>query len=152
MVMMRTRPVALSFLLVCGVTRAETEPPIRVLIVDGFSNHDWARTTGLIRGVLEPTRLFRVDVATCPAKRTDSGFATFRPRLADYEVVLLNCNSLAHISHQLSATSTYLAPSQGLLLHGVLDPPAGGPSTPASPALCEALELAQPTHSRDEIW
>ena len=94
MVMMRTRPVALSFLLVCGVTRAETEPPIRVLIVDGFSNHDWARTTGLIRGVLEPTKLFRVDVATCPAKPTDSGFATFRPRLADYEVVLLNCNSL----------------------------------------------------------
>ena len=67
---------------------------IKVLIVDGFSNHDWARTTALIRGVLEPTKRFRVDVATCPAKPTDPGFATFRPRLADCDVVLLNCNSL----------------------------------------------------------
>ena len=31
---------------------------IKVLIVDGFSNHDWARTTSLIRGVLERTKRF----------------------------------------------------------------------------------------------
>jgi uncharacterized protein len=90
---MKTRLVALCFLLVCGVAHAET-PPITVLIVDGFSNHDWARTTALVRGIVEPTKRFRLDVATCPAKPTDPACATFRPRLADYAVVLLNCNSL----------------------------------------------------------
>jgi uncharacterized protein len=92
--MSRIGSVGLCFLLICGLARAQTEPPIRVLIVDGFSNHDWARTTGLVREVLEPTNRFQVDVATCPAKPTDPAFATFRPRLSDYEVVLLNCNSL----------------------------------------------------------
>jgi type 1 glutamine amidotransferase len=92
--MMRIRFVGLCFLLICGLAHAQTQPPIRVLIVDGFSNHDWARTTALVREVLEPTNRFHVDVATCPAKSTDPAFATFRPRLADYEVVLVNCNSL----------------------------------------------------------
>ena len=51
---MTTRFVALCFVLLCGVTHAETEPPIRVLIVDGFSNHDWARTTAFIPGASPP--------------------------------------------------------------------------------------------------
>ncbi len=92
--MMRIRLVALCFLLSCGLAQAAAEPPIRVLIVDGFSNHDWAHTTALVRTVLQPTKRFHVDVATCPAKSTDPAFATFRPRLAGYDVVLLNCNSL----------------------------------------------------------
>jgi type 1 glutamine amidotransferase len=91
---MSTRWFALSLLLICGGLRAETEPPIRVLIVDGFSNHDWARTTMLIGEVLEPTHRFQVQTATCPAAPSDPAFAAFRPRLADHEVVLLNCNSL----------------------------------------------------------
>ena len=53
----------------------------------------------------------------------------------------------ARISHQPSAASTYLTPSQGPLLHGVLDVLA---STSASAALRDALDLTQPTRSRDE--
>jgi alpha-L-rhamnosidase len=71
-------------------------PPIKVLIVDGFSNHDWARTTALIRAILAPTGRFLVDVATCPAKPADPAFATFRPRFADYDVVIANCNNLGN--------------------------------------------------------
>ena len=55
---------------------------------------------------------------------------------------------LGRIFHQPSAASTYLAPSQGLLLHGVLDVLS---STPAFAALREALDLTQATHSRDEV-
>jgi type 1 glutamine amidotransferase len=73
-----------------------SNPPINVLIVDGFSNHDWAHTTALIRGILEPTKRFRVDVATCPAKTNDPALKTFRPRLADYDIVLVNCNDLGN--------------------------------------------------------
>ena len=48
---------------------AESEPmtpKIRVLIVDGFSNHDWKLTTQLIRAIIEPSGLFVVDVSTAP--------------------------------------------------------------------------------------
>lgn len=75
---------------------SETRPPITAIIIDGFSNHDWARTTALIREILEPTKRFRVDVATCPAKPGDPAFTTFRPRLVDYDVVIVNCNSLGN--------------------------------------------------------
>ena len=63
--------LAVSLLVASGsVAAAKENSPIKVLIVDGFSNHDWAHTTALIRGILEPTKRFRVDVATCPAKVT----------------------------------------------------------------------------------
>ena len=56
-------------------------------------------------------------------------------------------DELARISHQPSAASPYLAPSQGLLLGDVLDVL---PSTPASIARQEALDLTPSTTSRDE--
>jgi len=49
---------------------------------------------------------------------------------------------LARISHHPSAASAYLTPSQGLPLHAVLDVL---PSTSASPALREALDLIRRT-------
>ncbi len=70
--------------------------PIRVLVIDGFSNHDWAHTTALIRGVLEPTKLFAVTVETCPAKADDPAFTRFRPDFGKCDVVLVNCNSLGN--------------------------------------------------------
>lgn len=78
------------------VARAETNPPIKVLIVDGFSNHDWQRTTAFVKAILAPTQRFVVDVGTCPAKLDDPAFMFFRPRFADHDVVLLNCNSLGN--------------------------------------------------------
>jgi type 1 glutamine amidotransferase len=97
--------VAVSVLLLgfAGVCFAESpsevdksNPPIKVLIVDGFSNHDWAHTTSLIRGVLQSSERFSVTVATCPAKPDDPAIATFRPRFAEHDVVLVNCNSLGN--------------------------------------------------------
>lgn len=75
---------------------AEPQPPIRVLILDGFSNHDWAHTTALIGEVLGPTGMFQVAVATCPARPDDPGWAAFAPRLSGHDVVLVNCNSLGN--------------------------------------------------------
>src|SRR5687768_7964576 len=70
------------------------EPPIRVLIVDGFSNHDWKLTTALIRGILEPTGLFQVTVSTAPTTKDASGWDTWRPNFSGHDVVIQTCNDI----------------------------------------------------------
>jgi hypothetical protein len=66
---------------------------IRVLIVDGFSNHDWQQTTMLLRGILRSAGEFTVDVSTMPAMGSPE-WNTWRPRFADYDVVIQTCNDL----------------------------------------------------------
>lgn len=67
---------------------------IKVLIVDGFSNHDWKQNTRLLRGVLEPTGLFELSVSTSPPTATAPGWDAWRPRFSDHDVVLQTCNDI----------------------------------------------------------
>jgi hypothetical protein len=76
-----------------SMCHAATERPIRVLIVDGYSNHDWRLTTALVRGILEPTGIFAVDVSTAPATEDAPEMATWRPVFANYDVVIQTCNN-----------------------------------------------------------
>jgi hypothetical protein len=69
---------------------------IRVLIVDGFSNHDWQQTTALIRGVLAPGGWCEVAVSTAPEKTNDPAWAAWRPKFSDYDVLIQTCNDIAH--------------------------------------------------------
>lgn len=66
---------------------------IRLLIVDGQNNHkNWPQTTVLMKGFLEETGLFSVDIATTPAEgELIDGFA---PDFKAYKVVLLNYNGV----------------------------------------------------------
>ena len=74
---------------------AGAEPArIRVLIVDGCSNHDWQLTTRSIRAILEPTGLFDVAVSTSPPTAASPGWDTWRPRFADYDVVIQHYNDI----------------------------------------------------------
>lgn len=101
-IMRYSRYIVLTFLLVAtgnlcrAVQSVPPNTPIKVLIVDGFSNHDWAHTTRLIREILDKTGRFRVDVATFPANANDPAFATFRPPFSNYDVVIQNCNNLGN--------------------------------------------------------
>jgi type 1 glutamine amidotransferase len=70
------------------------EKPIRVLIVDGYSNHDWQLTTALIRGIIEPTGLFAVSVSTAPSRKDAPDWDMWRPKFADYDVVIQTCNDI----------------------------------------------------------
>lgn len=91
------RPLLLSSLLGAALLplgAAAADRPIRVLLVDGYSNHDWRLTTSLIRGILEPTGLFAVAVATAPPTRDAPGWDAWRPRFADHDVVIQTCNDL----------------------------------------------------------
>lgn len=68
--------------------------PIRVLILDGCSNHDWKRTTHLICAILQATNLFEITVETAPAVTTDPAYAGWCPDFSPYQVVIQNYNNL----------------------------------------------------------
>src|SRR5512138_2862896 len=70
------------------------EKPIRVLIVDGFSNHDWRLTTHYIRTILDRAGHFTVDVSTAPPTAASPGWDQWNPRFEDYDVVIQNCNDI----------------------------------------------------------
>jgi type 1 glutamine amidotransferase len=64
--------------------------PIRTLIIDGQNNHDWKKTTPVLKKTLEDTGLFQVDVVTSPPVGGD--FSTFRPDFSKYQLVVGNYN------------------------------------------------------------
>ena len=80
--------------LLLGANHGRAAEPIRVLIVDGYSNHDWKLTTALIRGIIEPTGLFTVAVSTAPPTVAAPGWDAWRPKFSDYDVVVQNCNDI----------------------------------------------------------
>jgi type 1 glutamine amidotransferase len=65
---------------------------IPVLIVDGFSNHDWAQTTKVTKWILEKSGRFRVDISTVPADSTER--AGWLPEFSRYAVVVQNTNNV----------------------------------------------------------
>jgi len=69
-----------------------TGPKIKVLIVDGYSNHNWQLTTQLLKDMLGPTRMFSVSVSTTPSPKSTEGWDKWRPKFKDYDVVIQTCN------------------------------------------------------------
>jgi type 1 glutamine amidotransferase len=63
---------------------------LRALVVDGQNNHEWKVTTPLLKQALESSGRFSVDVATSPPAGQNMG--GFRPKFADYDVVVSNYN------------------------------------------------------------
>ena len=61
---------------------------LKALIVDGQNNHEWQKTTPLLKEALEETGLFTVDVATSPSKGSD--MSGFEPEFSAYHVVVSN--------------------------------------------------------------
>lgn len=82
------------FALSLGFAHLTADTPVRVLIVDGYSNHDWRLTTALIRGILEPTGLFTVSVSTTPPTKDAPGWDEWRPVFSNYDVVIQTYNDL----------------------------------------------------------
>lgn len=82
-------------LLCAALLAGADEAPIKVLILDGFSNHHWVETTRCIRGILEPTGFIQVMVSTCPEDRQDPSWASWSPPFAGQDVVIQTCNDLS---------------------------------------------------------
>lgn len=66
---------------------------IDVLIVDGFSNHDWKQTTYVVKTILDKSQLFTVSVSTSPSEPQDENWKTWNPHFKKYDVVIMNCNN-----------------------------------------------------------
>jgi hypothetical protein len=100
MSLLRNAGIAVSVLAlsVClsvqSAAASRSQRKIRVLIVDGFSNHDWRLTTELLRGILEPSGLFEVSVSTAPAAAVSPGWEQWKPSFSDYDVVIQTCNDI----------------------------------------------------------
>ncbi|MFP5039669.1 ThuA domain-containing protein [Parasediminibacterium sp. JCM 36343] len=68
--------------------------PIKVLIVDGYSNHNWRQTTTVVKTILEESKLFEVSVSTAPDNAGDSvQWQHWNPSFNAYDVVIQNTNN-----------------------------------------------------------
>lgn len=70
------------------------EGRIKVLIVDGFSNHDWKHTTRCIRSILEQSDTFDIAVSTFPEDGTEDEAKGWNPEFSAYDVVIQTCNDI----------------------------------------------------------
>jgi type 1 glutamine amidotransferase len=92
---------------------------IEVLIVDGFSNHDWKQTSKLTKAILEESKLFRVSISTVP--EDSIARQQWNPEFRKYAVVIQNTNNYPNrnliwpraVEQQLEA---YLKNGGGLFL------------------------------------
>jgi type 1 glutamine amidotransferase len=80
------------------VIRPAADRPIRVLIIDGFSNHDWKQTTLMVKSILEETGRFTVDVSTAPGTAGEMSVTSWAPEFEKYSVVIQNTNNIQDTS------------------------------------------------------
>jgi hypothetical protein len=87
--MSRFGSTVLAIVISVGSLLAQAPPKVKVLILTGVNNHEWAATTPLLRQILEQTGRFEVRVNE---EVRGNGFETFAP----YDVLLLNYNDMHH--------------------------------------------------------
>ena len=108
--------VTLSAFVVFSLTALtlRAAPPMKALIVDGQNNHRvWPETTKMMKGYLEETGLFSVDVATTKPKGTDPDF---RPEFSKYDVVISNYNGAPWPEATKSAFVDYVRGGGGFVV------------------------------------
>ncbi|MBX3240845.1 MAG: ThuA domain-containing protein [Chitinophagaceae bacterium] len=111
--------------LLCGLfsihSFGQSKYPIPVLIVDGFSNHDWKQTSSVTRWILESSGLFKVDIATIPSDTIEQ--IQWRPTFNKYAVIIQNTNNIQNSKlrwprHAELALEAYVKNGGGLyILH-----------------------------------
>ncbi len=92
---------------------------IKALIVDGQNNHDWKATTPVLKTLLEETGLFKVDVATSPAK--GQPMDSFRPNFSNYNVIVSNYTGDEWPKETQDALVEYMENGGGLVIYHAAD-------------------------------
>lgn len=66
---------------------------LKILIIDGQNNHQWKKTTPVLKDALESSNRFKVEISTSPSKdASEKEWEHWRPQFAQYDVVLSNYN------------------------------------------------------------
>ena len=106
---------ALGVWAVLAVAAVAADPSLKALIVDGQNGHKWAATTPVLKKVLEDTGLFKVDVATSPPRKHD--MSGFKPKFADYDVVVSNYQGDEWPEQTKKALVDYVKGGGGLVIY-----------------------------------
>jgi len=89
----RILSIVAAGLVVSLVSSAGGAEKIKVLIIDGQNNHNWAKMTPPMKETLLSTGRFTVDVSTLPSNRDPKAkWADWKPDFAKYDVVVSNYN------------------------------------------------------------
>jgi len=83
-----------AILLASGLSGLAQSPKIKVLLVEGVSNHDWKHRADIVRSILAKDGSFDVTVTVTPSAAGDPAWATWRPAFSNYNVVLSGYNNL----------------------------------------------------------
>ena len=85
----------LALLLVLCIAVIADASSIDALIVTGQSGpyHHWKVSVPVLKEILEQTGLFTVDTAVSPPEGQD--MSSYRPKFADYDVVVIDYNQLS---------------------------------------------------------
>ena len=111
-----SRVLALLVLASIG-NHAVADEPIRVLIVDGQNNHDWRKTTPILKSCLEATGRFQVELATTPDRgKPAEDWNRFRPEFSKYGAVMSNYNGEAWPKDVQKALEDYVGQGGGLVI------------------------------------
>jgi type 1 glutamine amidotransferase len=93
----------------------EARKPYKVLIIDGQNNHrNMTEGTAAMKGYLEETGLFAVDVVTTPKKGED--MCSFKPEFSKYDVLLTNYNGDAWPTATNEAFERFVQNGGGLVV------------------------------------
>ena len=61
---------------------------MKVLIIEGASNHDWPHRKDILTAIISRDGSFDIDVSVTPGAASDPGWATWAPNFPNYDVVV----------------------------------------------------------------
>ena len=85
---MRSLRFLIASLLVLLSVSAALADQIKVLVIEGASNHDWQRRQDILRAIISRDGSFDIDFSITPGAADDPGWATWSPDFSSYDVVL----------------------------------------------------------------
>ena len=84
----------LALLAAPGLSAISTPPKIKLLVIEGVSNHDWRRRLDLVKAILARDGSFDVEVSITPSAADDPQWGRWRPDFSKYDAVLSGYNNL----------------------------------------------------------
>ncbi len=90
---------------------------LKAMLLDGQNNHDWKSCQPALKAILEESGRFTVDVVSSPAAKAPADeWKAWRPRFADYAVVVSNYNGQDWPAEVKADFVKYVANGGGLVI------------------------------------